>query len=61
LVVSVTPLPLYSQGKSPWYPLDRRLVGRKAVLDDVEKRKFLNRDSNSDPSVVQLEASRYTD
>jgi hypothetical protein len=26
-VVSFTPRPLYSQGKSPWYPLDRRLGG----------------------------------
>jgi hypothetical protein len=25
-VVSFTPRPLYPQGKSPWYPLDRRLV-----------------------------------
>jgi hypothetical protein len=24
-VVSFTPRPLYPQGKSPWYPLDRRL------------------------------------
>jgi len=24
-VVSFTPLPLYPQGKSPWYPLNRRL------------------------------------
>jgi hypothetical protein len=24
-VVSFTPRPLYSQGNSPWYPLDRRL------------------------------------
>jgi hypothetical protein len=24
-VVSFTPWPLYPQGKSPWYPLDRRL------------------------------------
>jgi hypothetical protein len=31
-------------------------------LDDVEKRKFLPyRDSNSDPSVIQPVASRYTD
>jgi len=27
-VVSFTPQPLYPQGKSPWYPLDRRLGGR---------------------------------
>jgi hypothetical protein len=26
-VVSFTPWPLYSQVKSPWYPLDRRLGG----------------------------------
>jgi hypothetical protein len=26
-VVNFTPLPLYPQGKSPWYPLDRRLGG----------------------------------
>jgi hypothetical protein len=26
-VVSFTPQPLYPRGKSPWYPLDRRLVG----------------------------------
>jgi len=28
-MVSFTPLPLYPQGKSPWYPLDRRLAKRK--------------------------------
>jgi hypothetical protein len=26
-VVNFTPRPLYPQGKSPWYPLDRRLGG----------------------------------
>jgi hypothetical protein len=26
-VVSFTPRPLYTQGKSPWYLLDRRLSG----------------------------------
>jgi hypothetical protein len=26
-VVSFTPWPLYPQGKSPWYPLNRRLGG----------------------------------
>jgi hypothetical protein len=33
-VVSFTPLPLYPRGKSPQYPLDRR-------LGDVERRKTL--------------------
>jgi hypothetical protein len=40
-VVSFTPLPLYSRGKSSRYPLDRRLSGPRAGMDDVEKRKFL--------------------
>jgi len=40
LVVSFTPWPLCPQGKSPWYPLDRRLVGPITGLDLVEKRKF---------------------
>jgi hypothetical protein len=29
-VVSVTPRPLYPQGKSPWCPLDRRLGGHQS-------------------------------
>jgi hypothetical protein len=40
-VVSFTPRPLYPQGKSPRYPLLRRLDGPRAGLNDVEKRKFL--------------------
>jgi hypothetical protein len=29
--VSFTPRPLYPQGKSPWYPLDRRLGGTRSL------------------------------
>jgi hypothetical protein len=37
-------------------------VGPRAGLDDVEKVKFFNLpDSNSEPSVIQSVASRYTD
>jgi hypothetical protein len=32
-VVSSTPRPLYPQGKSPWYPLDRRLGGPQRRKD----------------------------
>jgi hypothetical protein len=39
-MVSFTPRPLYPQGKSPWYPLDRRLGGPRAVLDAVVKTKI---------------------
>jgi uncharacterized iron-regulated membrane protein len=35
-MVSFTSRPLYPQGKSPWFPLDRRLGGRRAVLDFVK-------------------------
>jgi hypothetical protein len=40
-VVSFTPRSLCLRKKSPQYPLDRRLGGPRAGLDDVENRKFL--------------------
>jgi hypothetical protein len=51
-MVSFTSRPLYPQGKSPYYPLDREWVGPRAGLDAVSKRKIPNllRDSNSDRS-----------
>jgi hypothetical protein len=38
-VVSFTPRPLYPQGKSPWYPLERRLGGpqSRSGRDGLEK------------------------
>jgi hypothetical protein len=39
-VVSFTPLSLYPRGKSPRYPMERRL-DPSAGLDDVERRKLL--------------------
>jgi len=47
-VVSFMPWSLYPQGKSPWYPLDRRLGGPRAILDVVVKEKIpsLHRESN---------------
>jgi hypothetical protein len=40
-LVSFTPLPLYPRGKSPRYPLDRRLWGPRAGMNDAENIKFL--------------------
>jgi hypothetical protein len=62
-MVSFTPWPLYPQGKSPWYPLDRRLGDRRAVLDTVAKRKIPipRRESNPRTPIVQPVAQRYTD
>jgi hypothetical protein len=54
-VVSFTLWPLYSQAKNPWYPLDRRLGGPRAVLDAVVKGKILS------PAIVQPVAQSYTD
>jgi hypothetical protein len=55
--------PIYPQGKSPWYPLDRRWEGSRAVLDVVVKRKIPNpcRKSNPRTPMVQPVAQRYTD
>jgi hypothetical protein len=62
-VVSFTPRPIYSRGKSPRYPVDRRLGGPQSRSGRHGEVKILDTtgDSNSDPSVVQPVASRYTD
>jgi hypothetical protein len=55
--------PLYTQGKSPSYPLDRRLGGPRTVLDAVVKRKILSPrwESNPRTPIIQTVAQRYTD
>jgi hypothetical protein len=61
-MVTFTPRPLYPRVKKTGTHLIGGWEGPRAGLDDVEKRKFLAlRDSNSDPSVVQPVASRYTE
>jgi hypothetical protein len=50
-VVSFTPRPLYSQGKSPWYPLDRRLGGpqsRSGRGGEEKNLKCFMENENSD-------------
>jgi hypothetical protein len=42
-MVSFIPLLLYSQGKSPWYPLDRRLGGPQSQSLVPKIFKFPNR------------------
>jgi hypothetical protein len=61
--MEVSGRPLYHQGKSPWYPLDRRLGGPRAILDAAVKRKIpsLRRESNRRTPIVQPVAQRYTD
>jgi hypothetical protein len=53
-VVSFTPRTLYSQEKSPRYPLDRRLGDPRAGLDKVSKRNIHSplRELNPDHPIV---------
>jgi hypothetical protein len=60
-MVIFTPQPLYPGERAPGTHWIGGWVGPRAGLENVEKRKFLTfRDSNSDPSVTQPVASRYT-
>jgi hypothetical protein len=62
-VLSFTPRPLCPQGKIPRYPLDRRLGGPQSRSGWLWEKKILDpsRTRNSDRSVVQPIAIRYTD
>jgi hypothetical protein len=61
-VVSFTPQQLYPRGKSPWYPLDRRLGGPPEPVWMTWRREnsWVYRDSNSNPLVIQPIAVHYT-
>jgi hypothetical protein len=48
-VVSFTPRSLYPQGKSPWYPPDRRLCGFHSYSEAVVKKKILSCHRESNP------------
>jgi hypothetical protein len=61
-MVSFTPRPLYPRKRAPGTHSVGGWVDPRAGVGDMEKWKFLpHRDSNSDLSVVQPVASRYTD
>jgi hypothetical protein len=62
-VVSFMPRQLYPQGKSPSYPLDRRLNGsqsRSGYSGGEEKNSHPHRDSNPRTPIVQPLVQRYT-
>jgi hypothetical protein len=48
-VVSFTPRPLYPRGKSPWYPLDRRLGGPQSRYGRGGERKISSPSRDSKP------------
>jgi hypothetical protein len=59
-VVSFTPLSLYLQGKSPWYPLDRRLGGPQSRSGRGSEEKNSQPLPGLEPSNIQPVAQRYT-
>jgi hypothetical protein len=62
-VVSFTPRPLYPRGKSPRYPLVRKLGGPQSRSGISGEENILDPTGTgtANPSVVQPVASRYTD
>jgi hypothetical protein len=59
--VSFTPRPLYSQGNSPWYPLDRRLGGPQSRSGRGGKEKNSQPLPRFEPPIIiQPVAQRYT-
>jgi hypothetical protein len=62
-VVSFTPRPLHPQGKSPLYPLHRRLGGpqSRSGQGGEEKNPSPRQESNSRIPIVQPVTQRYTD
>jgi hypothetical protein len=59
-MVTFTPRPLYPQGKSSWYPLDRRLGGSqsRSGRDGEEKNSQLL--PGLEPPFIQPVAQRWT-
>jgi hypothetical protein len=59
-VVRFTPRPLYPQGKSPWYPLHRRLGGKQSRSGRGGEEKNSHPLPRLDPPIIQPVAQRYT-
>jgi hypothetical protein len=59
-VVSFTPRSLYSQGKSPRYPLDRRLDGPQSLSGRSGEEKNSQPLTGFEPPIIQSVAQRYT-
>jgi hypothetical protein len=59
-VVSFTPRPLYSQGKSPWYPLDRRLCGPQSRSGRGGEEENSQPLPGLEPPIIQPVALPYT-
>jgi hypothetical protein len=54
------PQPLYTQGKSPWYPLDRRLAGPQNWSGHSGEEKNSKPLLGLEPLIIQPVAQCYT-
>jgi len=54
-VVSFTPRPLYPQGKSPWYPLYRRLGGPQGGGEEKNSQTL----QGLEPQIIQAIAEGF--
>jgi hypothetical protein len=59
-VVSFTPWPLYPQGRSSWYPLDRRLGGPQSRSGCSREEKNSQPLLVLEPPIIQPVAQHYT-
>jgi hypothetical protein len=59
-MVSFTPRPLYPQGRSPGYPLDRRLGGHQSLSGRGGEEKNSQLLPEIEPPIIQPVAQRYT-
>jgi hypothetical protein len=59
-MVSFTPQQLYLQGKSPWYPLDRRLSENQNRSGHGGEEKNSQPLLGLEPPIIQPIAQRYT-
>jgi hypothetical protein len=59
-VVSFTPRLFYRQGKSPWYPLDRKLSGTQSRSGRGGEEKNSQLLPGLEPPIIQPVAQRYT-
>jgi hypothetical protein len=58
-VVRFTPQPLYSQGKIPWYPVDRRLGGPQSRSRRGGEEKNSQPLPALEPPIIQPVAQSY--
>jgi hypothetical protein len=59
-VVNFTPRPLYPWGRSPWYPLDRRLGGPQSLSERGGEEKNSQSLPGLEHPIIQPVAQHYT-